>query len=102
MPGVLFQQLMDNEVTFTGIKNTLFQSHKLSPAERDSFSDNLKLSLGSENKFTDALIDIASNPWVWFAFLTSPGVPTAVGRGARTIFQGSKYGAYVRRRLLYC
>ena len=98
MPGVLFQQLMDNEVTFTGIKNTLFQSHKLSPAERDSFSDNLKLSLGSENKFTDALIDIASNPWVWFAFLTSPGVPTAVGKGARTIFQGSKYGAYVREK----
>jgi len=96
MPGVLVQQMLDDETTFAGIKRTFFQSSKLSPVERNSFADNLKKQMGSENPLTDTMIDIATNPWVWFAFLSSPGVPSAVARGTKSLFEGSRYGAYIR------
>ncbi len=95
MPGVLFQQLLDDELTFTGIKNTILQSHKLSPEERNSFADGLKDRAG-RNPVTDSLIDIATNPWVWFAFLTTPGVPTALKKSTKSIYEGSRYGAFIR------
>ena len=94
-PGILFQQVLDNEVTWSGIKNTLLQPHKLSPEERNSFTDNLKKEAGS-SPLTDSLIDIALNPFVWFAFITTPGVGGAIGRGTKSLYEGSKYGAFIR------
>lgn len=96
VPGVLFQQLLDDELTWTGIKKTLTQPHLLSPAERNSFADSLKEKIGARDPFSQSLIDVATNPWVWFSFLTTPGVPTALKAGGKTIFEGSKFGAFVR------
>lgn len=100
MPGVLFQQVLDNETTWSGIKNTLLQPHKLSPEERNSFTDNLKKQAG-RSPVTDSLIDIALNPFVWFAFITTPGVGGAIGRGTKSLYEGSKYGAFVREHTPY-
>lgn len=96
-PGVLLHQLLDNQTTFAGIKNTLLSPDRLSPTERESITDTIKRASGSNTRLTDTLIDVATNPFVWLMFLTSaPGV-AAISEGTALFGAASKFSAFVQR-----
>ena len=63
-------------------KKTFFEQSGLSPQERTAYTDRVKKALGG-SPVGDALIDIASNPLVWFTFLTTPAGATALKQGGR-------------------
>ncbi len=72
VPRTIAEQFLDDELTMTGVRKTIFSPDYLTIQERSGFSQRLKESLGSHS-ITDAVVDIATNPWVWAAMLLSPG-----------------------------
>lgn len=82
-PGVAFTQIVDGEASFSSLVRTVTgQDHKLTPLERDSFSDRLKARFGGD-KISDTLIDLATNPLVLLGFLFIPGAVSALSKGGR-------------------
>jgi hypothetical protein len=80
-PDVFLTQLMDGEASFRSFFNTFVGNDaRLSAAERDTFVSELKSMAGS-NPVSDAAIDIATNPFVWLGFMTTPGVGSALAKG---------------------
>jgi hypothetical protein len=100
-PGVLMKQILDDELTYRSFKDLFTDSASLSPAERDSITDGLKESLGG-SAVGNTLVDVATNPFTWLLFLTSPGATNALKRGG-AIFtgparaQGAKFGDYLAK-----
>ncbi|RMG69508.1 MAG: hypothetical protein D6722_10185, partial [Bacteroidetes bacterium] len=87
-PGILLKQAWDGEFTPRTALRTIFDPLSLSPKELDSISSRMKERVGS-NRVARGLVDVATNPWVWLFFLTSPvGV-----KGTADIFQIAKEGA---------
>jgi len=94
-PGVIFTQLVDGELTAGSAARALFDGSSLGAKERDSLSQRLKAQAGGTG-VSNALVDIATNPWVWFMFATSAFGLTAVGRGAENIFRlAPKYHPFI-------
>lgn len=94
-PELLFSQVLDEEFTRRGAVRTVFQPSDLSPAQRDGFSARLKRSLGNSG-VGNALVDIATNPFVWMLFVTSPVGTTALARGGAGLFRSApKFSAYL-------
>lgn len=77
-PNTIFSQIIDGEATTTGMWKTLFDPNGLTPAERDGINQRLKRSAGG-NSVVGALIDIATNPFTWFMFLTTPAAAKVGG-----------------------
>lgn len=98
-PSVLLTQLTDNELTFRSFRQTLFDSHSLSPTERESYVDRIKDALGVQDSLGGALVDVAANPWTWLFFATSPFGAGALASGSKRVFQpvGKAYNAYVNK-----
>lgn len=93
-PGILFEQLFDGELTARSAKNTVMNPEALSPKERDSIADRLKVAMG-DSGVGRAMAGIVANPWVWLFFLTTP----AASRGGHTLFDVAKqYAPAVRTR----
>jgi len=91
-PGVMFKQAWDGE--WGALGRTITDPSSLSPSERDSMTDRLKMAAGNSS-VTNALVDVAMNPWVWMLFLTSPIGEKPVGDMFKL---ASKYTAYVMER----
>lgn len=72
VPRTIAEQFLDDELTMTGVRKTIFSPDQLTIQERSGFSQRLKESLGG-HAITDTVVDIATNPWVWAAVLLSPG-----------------------------
>ena len=85
-PMVALSQMFEGEASFRSIRDTFMDPAALSPAERDSYVSRLKESLGN-NGLTNAVLDIALNPFVWFMFLTTPAGGQALKSGAK-VFTG--------------
>jgi len=92
-PGVAFTQFLDDELSWRSFKQTMLDPSALSPMERDSFVDRLKQQYGG-TALSNTIIDLASNPFVWMTFVTSPAAGKALSATGR-IFTGSKYSDYV-------
>ena len=102
IPEVLLTQLFDDELTFKSVRRTLFEPNALSDKERDTFVQRLKARMGAErNPLVEAVVDVATNPWVWFLFVTSPVGARFTGGAARSLFSGGEYGAHIRERLSF-
>lgn len=85
-PMVALSQMFEGEASFRSLRDTFLDPAALSPAERDSFSSRLKMSTGN-NPLTNALIDVGTNPFVWFMFVTSPAGGAALKSGGK-LFSG--------------
>ena len=93
-PMVALSQMFENEASWKSIKNTFLDPSALSPSERDSFSGSLKESLGN-NPLTNAVLDIALNPFVWMLALTTPAAASALKSGGRVFTGLAKSGVDV-------
>ena len=81
-PEVALTQIMDDEATFGSFVNTFFSPDTLSPIERDSYADRMKEQLGYDKKGVgSALVDVATNPLVYLAFLFTPAGLRMGGQG---------------------
>lgn len=92
-PNVALTQYLDDELTWRSFKQTFFSPSDLSPKERDSYTDRLKKRF-SNSALGDTLIDIATNPFVWLMFITSPAAGKSIETTGR-IFTGKKYSEFV-------
>lgn len=93
-PMLIASQFLENEATFAGIRNTFFKQGALSPKERTTFVDDIKARLGS-NPLLNAAIDIGTNPWAWFFFVTSPAAMPALKAGTSIFKVASRFSPYV-------
>lgn len=75
-PENIVSMLLDGEFTARGAANAAFSPSRLSPAERDGIRERLTKAAG-DSPITRAVVDVATDPWVWFFLLTTP-----VGYGA--------------------
>ena len=87
-PMVALSQMFEGEASFRSLRDTFMDPAALSPAERDSFTSRLKMSLGN-NPLTNSVLDVALNPFVWFMFATSPAGGAALKSGGK-LFTGLK------------
>ena len=75
-PEILLTQLLDKELSFQSFKNTITSGYGgdeyLSPLERDNITEGIKDAIG-RSKVSDALVNVATNPWVWLGFVLGPG-----------------------------
>jgi hypothetical protein len=95
-PDILFTQLMQGELTGSSVMKTLLRPNDLSIEERDSYADKLKESLGNHS-ISNALVDVAKNPFFWMLMLTSPVGGRTLSRGKKLFFDGGeRLSMYVR------
>lgn len=81
-PTLALSRLLEGNLSWDTWKKTFFEQGALAPAERSAYTDRLKTALGGTS-VGDALVDIATNPFVWFTFLTTPAGGTALKQGGR-------------------
>jgi hypothetical protein len=91
-PQLAISQVLQGEATASSLWRTIVAPNKLTPQQRDTVFTDLKRSFGN-NPLAGTVIDVATNPWVWLAFLTTPGGPTALKGGGRLF--GNAYSAFV-------
>ena len=97
-PQLLLTQALDNELTVRGALQTLVDVDGLSPQERDLFTDRLKDKVG-RNAVTDAVVDIATNPFVLLMAVTAPVGAQALSRTGKAIFDmGAKFNPLVKEQ----
>lgn len=72
-PEVLASMLVDGEFTARGASNAMFDPTRLSVAERDDIRSRLKAKVGHTGVGA-AVVDAATDPFVWLFLLTSPAV----------------------------
>lgn len=97
-PQILLTQALDNEFTLRGALQTLASSDSITPIERDSFTDRLKDHIG-RNPVTDAVVDIATNPFVLLMAVTSPVGGQMLGRTGKAIFDlGERFSPLVKEQ----
>ena len=91
-PQTLFGLALDGELTAASAKNAIFNPIALSPKERDNVITRMKARSGG-NRVSDALIEVATNPWVWLTLATSPlggGAAKGAVKAGRRIFAPSE------------
>ena len=72
-PEVFLTQVLDDEATFGSFVDTFFSPDDLSPQQRDTFTDGMRQDLGIPEKGPgSALLNIATNPLTYLAFLFAP------------------------------
>lgn len=101
-PVVAMTQIMDGEASWRSFRDTFLDPASLSPSERDSITGRMKKALGN-NPLGNALVDVATNPFVLLMFATSPAAGSAIKSGGRVFTglakevggRGSEYMEYV-------
>lgn len=86
-PTALVSNLLEGELTGRGARKLLTDPMSLTPSERDTIVSRLKEKAG-RNPVAGSLIDIVTNPWVWFLAMTSPagmGVLSNTGRNLYSV-----------------
>ena len=105
LPTLAFSQLAEGEATRKGFLSGVSEAtgignSTLTPNERESLLSEYKTSNGVDG-ISGALVDIATNPWVWLAFLTTPGGMSAIKAGVKGTSEGifkvaPKFHTFVR------
>lgn len=98
-PELVASQLLENEFTTRGIKAAIFDQRSLTPRERETPFDRLREEVVGDSRIGKTLFNIATNPFTWLFFLTSPiGLSSARTAGVTLKDVASKYSAYVSER----
>lgn len=87
-PAVIISQLANGIASTGSVTRALFDPAALSPAERESFVDDLKAEYGG-NAVADTALGVFTNPLVWLGLLTVGGGAA----GARNIAAGKRFFA---------
>ena len=85
-PVVALTQMIDGEMSWRSFRDTFLDPAALSPSERDTVTGRMKRALG-DNPLGNAIVDVATNPFVLLMFATSPAAGAAIQRGGR-VFTG--------------
>ena len=94
-PEVIASSIIDGEFSPSGAYAAIMDPDRLSLPEREGVASRLKEAAGNTG-VGNALIDIATNPWVWLSFVTSVPGTAALGRGASYMWKGAR-SAYIRK-----
>lgn len=89
-PGAIFHQAWSNTLTAKGLAGAVFNPAKLTPAERETFADEVGRA-GGGNAMVKAFADIALNPWAWFAFAVAPTANSVFKEGAEALSAGNVF-----------
>lgn len=87
-PELMFSQLLDGELSKPGVLNAIFKPDSLSPAERDTYVSRLQKKY--DNPVWEALVNIATNPFVLLAAVTTPSAAagvTSIAKGGLGLFR---------------
>lgn len=96
-PNTFVTQILDGEASFDSLRRTFLDPSSLSYSERDSYVTRLKEAAGNTS-VGNVLLDVATNPFVWMMFLTSPAGASAIRAGARSAFGvAARNSAFVRK-----
>jgi hypothetical protein len=87
-PTALMGMALDGELSTRGVRDLMFRPEGLTLAERDGIVERMKARMGN-NAVGDTLVDLATNPFVWFVALTGPAAGAAL-KGTGRIFQVNK------------
>lgn len=82
VPTLSVSRLLEGQLSFDTWRRTFFDRDSLSPQERTAYTDRIKKALGG-SPVTDALVNVLTNPFVWFTFVTTPAGATALRNGGR-------------------
>jgi len=98
MPQHLVGMAIDGELSLPGVRKLLFSPEHLSTKERENHVQRMKVAAGG-GALTNTLIDLATNPFVWFMFVTSAVGGTALSRAGQGIFSGArKYSPFLEKQ----
>lgn len=96
-PGLLISQVVGGDSSWKAIRGTLFNPDVLTPTERKTLRD--RLLGGSSNPVMKAVTGVATNPWVWLMFATSP-VGTRTLKAGKSLFSvREEYSMFQRKGL---
>lgn len=96
-PELLFSMIWDNEITKTGAVKALFSPEGLTPAEREGIESRIKQA-GGGNRIINTLAGIATNPYVWLMFVTSPAAFRGLSEAGKGVFNlATRYASDVRQ-----
>jgi len=90
VPGVLLGQLMGGDLSFESIKDTLLSRERLTPQERKTIAERMV----GETPVLRTLAEVATNPWVWLMFLSSPVGSKLVAKGLPFGHVAEEFSAY--------
>lgn len=95
VPGIALKQVFDGEASAESFKNLFLSPDGLSPDERDDLADQLAGS--GAGRLAKTLVGVATNPWVWLMFLTSPVGAKALAAGKPFNFVAKQFSAYSKK-----
>jgi hypothetical protein len=100
-PGLMLSNLLDGRADLPTFKRILFDSDSLSLGERRGLVERFTSGRGNVTSIERTAIGIATNPWVWLWFLTSPVGGSALAAGGKGLFNtvAKKYASQNKKNL---
>lgn len=93
MPGLILSQAVGGDLSWESVTGAIFRPARLTPDERKSLADRM---VGDANPVVKTAAEIATNPWVWAMFLTTPVGAKALSKGLPFSWVAKKFSAYQR------
>lgn len=95
VPGVLAAQILEGEASFATVRDTFLRPNALTPEQRSDLGD--RFAAQQRDPLSRAMIGVATNPWIWLGFLTSPVGSKALQAGKSLFSVSKEYSAFVRK-----
>lgn len=86
-PAVILTQLGNGIASSDSVRRTLTDPSALSPRERETYTTQLKKSMG-DNAVTDTIVDVLANPLTWLAFVAGGAMATKNFAKSGRMFMG--------------
>jgi len=94
-PDLLISQIIGGDASWRSIKDTVLDPNRLSPGQRVTLAD--RIVKNQENGIGRALMKVATNPWVWLMFLTSPVGSKALQSGKSLFTVNKAYSGFLKK-----
>lgn len=94
-PDVIISQMLGGEASWRSIKDTLLNPNNLSPSERTSLAQ--RFLSGQPEGVGKALMKVATNPWVWLMFVTSPVGAKALQAGKSLFTVNKEFSGFLKK-----
>ena len=93
-PSVLAEQLLSGNASWRAFHDTLLDPDSLAPDERRTIADRIA---GTHEGLSKAMIEVASNPWVWASILMGPVGAKALQAGKSLFAIGPEVASITKR-----